>query len=140
MNLVNDGVSLGCISISFLKISISDHLNLGLWSFYTKDLERRCRISKSFKLHVHHTPRSLMYADLRGVVQIRLVDSSLAGVESVLELTGYAFHDPFFLDRECSPKCISHLSLLHHGPLTLRALAHRFLGIRMDQIALGLVE
>jgi hypothetical protein len=115
-------------------------LNLGLWSFYTKNLERRCGISKPFKLHVHHTPRSLMYTDLGCVVQIRLVDSSLAGVESVLELTSNTFHDPFFLDRECCPKCISHLSFLHHSPLTLRALAHRFLGIRMNQIALCLVE
>jgi hypothetical protein len=81
-----------------------------------------------------------MYADLGCVVQIRLVDSSLASIESVLELTGYTFHNAFFLDRECSPKCVSHLSFLHHIPLTLRALAHRFLGIRMDQIALGLVE
>jgi len=81
-----------------------------------------------------------MHADLRRVIQIRLVDSSLAGVKSLLELSGYAFHHPFFLDRECSPKSVGHLSLLHHGPLTLRAVAHRFFGIRMNQIALGLVE
>jgi hypothetical protein len=81
-----------------------------------------------------------MNADLRGVIQIRLVDSSLAGVKSLLELSGNAFHYPLLLNREGSPKSISHLSFLHHGALTLRAVPHRFLGIRMHQIALGLVE
>jgi hypothetical protein len=81
-----------------------------------------------------------MHADLRRVIQIRLVDSSLACVKSLLELSSYAFHYPFLLDGECSPKSVGHLSFLHHGALTLRAVAHRFLGIRMHQIALGLVE
>ena len=133
MYLINDRVSLGCVEISILEIPISNHLDLGFWCFHSKNLERRSRISKSFKLHVHHPPSTLMHADLHGsVIQIRLVDSSLAGVKTLLELSGYAFHYPFFLYRECSPKSISHLSFLHHGPLTLRAYTHRFFGIRMD--------